>query len=397
MANPEDQEHRVNRRFYLEKLSEYVRYGKNVALVGPKKSGKSSLAKQIVTNLRLGQDILPVYIGLNRTSTPPENFSIELMGNVCFWSSGAFSNSSNQTLSSFYKFQTIEYLISIKDKLGKNAADIIDIVNNELQKIKPDQKLILQKAFSFAEEISKKIGKKIVFVIDDFENIFDLNNFGQIKDVLSLMDFKSKNVHYIVTSSAKTQLLSGLKNNGNFVIEEILGFTYEETEKLVEKTIGKIDKKIVEQIHSYSNGLPVLIRSISLRYLEVKDIKKAFLIEMTFKNSNSYLYLDSILKDFLYRARGEAMPKTVVKVMTFMQSPRLTEISKKIYRSAPVTKSLLERMMQVDLIVKVDNKYNFSNPILKQWLKLVFLGVEFDYVPSDRELKQIEEVLDEKQ
>ena len=74
-----------------------------------------------------------------------------------------------------------------------------------------------------------------------------------------------------------------------------------------------------------------------------------------------------------------------------------TEISKKIYRSAPVTKSLLERMMQVDLIVKVDNKYNFSNPILKQWLKLVFLGVEFDYVPSDRELKQIEEVLDEKQ
>jgi hypothetical protein len=107
--------------------------------------------------------------------------------------------------------------------------------------------------------------------------------------------------------------------------------------------------------------------------------------------------MDSILKDFLYRARGEAMPKTVVKVMTFMQSPRLTEISKKIYRSAPVTKSLLERMMQVDLIVKVDNKYNFSNPILKQWLKLVFLGVEFDYVPSDSQLKQIEEVLDEKQ
>lgn len=91
------------------------------------------------------------------------------------------------------------------------------------------------------------------------------------------------------------------------------------------------------------------------------------------------------------------MPKTVIKVMAFMKDARLTEISRKIYRTAPVTKSLLERIMQVGMISKVENKYQFSNAILKQWLRLVHSGLEFDDIPSDEILRQAEEVLNEPQ
>ena len=388
LVNPGNQKHHVSRSFYLEKLSEYAKRGKNTAIVGPKKSGKTFLARELVQ--RLGKEgMLPVYMGLNRTSTPPENFSIELVGGISFWFLGAIS-------SDFVKFQTIEHLLSIKEKLGKSAADIVDFLGNELQKIKPDQKLMLKKSFSFAEEISKKSGKKIILVLDDFENIFDLNNFNQIKDVLPLVDFKSKNVNYIVASSSSTLLRNSLKNL-NFEFEEMQYFNSEESEKLIEKTIGKVDKKISDEIFSFSHGIPVLVKSISMRYKEVNNVKKAFLIELSCRNSDSYHYLESSLNDFLYRARGEAMPKTVVKILAFSKNPRLTEISRKLYRSAPVTKSILERILLVDMIVKTDNKYSFANPVLKEWLKLYYSGFEFDEVPSDEILKHAEEVLNEQQ
>src|SRR3989344_136311 len=385
LANPRNQKHHVGRRFYSDKLSEYARQGKNTAIVGPKYAGKTTLLWEIKDKLDKHHDLLPVYIGLNRTSTPPENFSVELIGGISFWFLGAISQD-------YVKFQDISHLLSIKDRLGKNAADTVDFLSNELQKIKPDQKAMLQRAFGFADEISKKSGKKVVMLLDDFENIFDLNNFSQVRDVLSLIPLSSRNVSYLVASSGRVLLEKSLRN---FAQERVYGLSQAETQELVGKIIGKADNKVADEIHAISEGIPFLVHAIANRYSETHDVKKSFLIEMTLKNSSVFLHLESMLNDYLYRARGEAMPKTVVKILAFLREPRLTEISRRIYRSAPVTKSLLERMMQADILVKRDNKYAFSEPILKKWIKLAYSGYEFNEIPSDEILKKAEEVLNE--
>ena len=200
-----------------------------------------------------------------------------------------------------------------------------------------------------------------------------------------------------MSNNVQLNVTAGPMQGKNFVFEELAAFTLQEGEKLIEKTIGKTEKKIVEEIVSYSHGMPVLIKAISSRYKETKNVKKAYLIELCLKNSVSHMYLDSVLNDFLYKARGEAMPKTLVKVLAFMKHARLTEIAKRLYRSAPVTKSILGRMMLVDMIVKTGNTYEFSSLAMKDWLKLMFSGFEFEEVPSDEILKQAEEVLDEQQ
>ncbi|KHO45709.1 MAG: ATPase [archaeon GW2011_AR3] len=393
LANRKDQEHLVSRRFYLDKLSEFAGQGKNVALVGPHKSGKTSLLKEILLTLEKDNGLLPVYIGLNRTSTPPENFSIELTGGICFWSLKAFPNQ-------FLKFQNIDHLLSLREKIGKNAAAIIDIINAELQKIKPDQKLMVGKAFEFASEIAKFNKKRLVLILDDFDSIFEINNFSQIKDVLSLINFRDKNVTYMISTSYKKMLLDNLGDKAkDFSVVEMLGLTSEETQKIAGRIIGtpQLDKKVLDDILDMTHGIPILVNALSARYKQMHDVRKAFLVEMTYRNSTTWQYLDSMLNDFFYHARGESMPKTVIKVMAFMKDARLTEISRKIYRTAPVTKSLLERIMQVGMISKVENKYQFSNAILKQWLRLVHSGLEFDDIPSDEILRQAEEVLNEPQ
>ena len=88
------------------------------------------------------------------------------------------------------------------------------------------------------------------------------------------------------------------------------------------------------------------------------------------------------------RARGQTLLKTILKVVA-NEELRLSEIAKKIYRSAPVTKSILERLMEVDVIYKKDNKFYFSDNVLRIWLKLTSQGYEFDDVPDDKILDEV--------
>ena len=90
----------------------------------------------------------------------------------------------------------------------------------------------------------------------------------------------------------------------------------------------------------------------------------------------------------LNRARGESLLKIILKAVSQNTPQRLTEISRLIYRSAPVTKSLLERLIEVDLLVKSGNTFDFANPVLKVWCRLMFSNTEFNDSPDEATLEE---------
>ena len=69
-------------------------------------------------------------------------------------------------------------------------------------------------------------------------------------------------------------------------------------------------------------------------------------------------------------------------------------MARKIYRSSPVTKSLLERLVEVDMVVKNGNTYKITDPVLERWCRFMFANIEFDKTPSIDELKQLGGVLE---
>ena len=105
------------------------------------------------------------------------------------------------------------------------------------------------------------------------------------------------------------------------------------------------------------------------------------------KNNSIYDYCSESFDYYYNRARGQTLLKTILKVVA-NDELRLTEIAKKIYRSAPVTKSILERLMEVDIIHKKDNKFYFADNVLRLWLKLTSQGYEFDDAPDDKILDE---------
>ena len=370
----------VRRDYYLDLLDKNTNSfkkgdGKNIALLSSRKSGKTSIVKEHLKNVK---DVVPVYIDLEKISLNPENFSVEFIGNVIF-------SFSRKGLHDYKKLLLLENLLRAENELkSKNAFSLIKVIENELLKIKPNQKLLVESAFKFAQELGKDNNKKFLIALDNFENLLDLNNFSQIKDVLSTIDFDAQNVSYIATSSAIKQSLTSLKK---FECYEIKNLDKSEAIKLIESIIGE-NKKSSEEIFALSKGHPLITTLISKKYNETKDVKKAFLVELLQKNNPIHSYCNDALSYYYNRARGQTLLKTILRVIA-NEELRLSEIAKKIYRSAPVTKSVIERLIDVDIIYKKDNKFYFSDSVLGIWLKLTSQGYEFDDIPDDKILDEV--------
>ncbi len=373
----------ARRDYYLDLLDRNMnslRKGnaKNIALLGPIKSGKTAIVKEHLKNLK---DAVPIYINLEKISLNPENFAVEFIGNIIF-------HFLKKPLKEYRELMLLENLIKIENELkSKNAFSLIKLIENELLKIKPSQKLLVEAAFDFAGKLAKDSNKKLLIVLDNFENLLDLNNFSQIRDILSVISFEAENVSYLVTSSAIRQSISLLKK---FECYEIKNLDKKEAIDLAESIIGR-NPATADEIWSLSQGHPLITVLISKKYNEVKNVNKAFLIELLQKNNSIYDYCSESLNYYYNRARGQTLLKTILKAIA-NDELRLSEIAKKIYRSAPVTKSVIERLMDVDIIYKKDSKFYFTDNVLGLWVKLTSQGYEFDNVPDD---KMIDEAMKE--
>ena len=369
----------VKRNYYLDLLDRNTASfrngdGKNIALLGPRKCGKTSILKQ---HLAAAKDVVGVFIDLNKTSLNPENFSVEFIGNVIF-------NFLKKPLKDYKKFLLLENILKTENELkSKNAFAIVRSIENELQKIKPDQKLLVQNAFGFAKELGKENSKKFLIALDNIESLLDLNNFSQVKDVISLMDLKSENARYIAASSAIRESIAALKG---FECYEIKNLERNESIELAESIIGK--DKACEEIWGLSKGHPLVTTIISKKYNELKSVKKSFLIELLAKDNALYGYCSDSYNYYYNRARGQTLLKTILKIVA-NEELRLSDIAKRIYRSAPVTKSILERLMDVDVIYKKGNKFYFTDDVLRLWVKLTSQGYDFDDAPDDKVLEEV--------
>ena len=127
--------------------------GKHIALLGPRKCGKTSIIKNHIKNVK---DVVPVYVDFSKISLNPENFSVEYIGNVAF----SFLKKSPKD---YKKFLVLDNLVKLEGELNSSSAfSLIKSVENELLKIKPNQKLIVENAFGFADALGRDSKKNFL-------------------------------------------------------------------------------------------------------------------------------------------------------------------------------------------------------------------------------------------
>ncbi|MBW2965200.1 hypothetical protein KY363_07115 [Candidatus Woesearchaeota archaeon] len=378
----------VGRDSILSQLEQSVSKKRITAVLAPSGFGRSALLKQF------GKKHDALYLDLRKLSLSPESFAVEFMGTVCFLMLG-------KKAGTLHEFLSVDRMKTLK--LGKACADIISTVDNELQKIKPSQELIVSSALRFADEMCSETKKPRAILLNNFEEILKLNNFSGINDVLDIffgIATKNRSTGFILASSAVQLVRNSLKSR-QVDVAELPAFSLEETRELFEAVAGKSDERIIKEVYQSSAGIPTIVRRIALRFREEKKadtqksialIRHILISDLATTTSHSYVYCSRLLADSLNRARGETLLKAILKAVSQNRPLRLTEIARMIYRSGPVTKSLLERLVEVDLIRKTDNTFDFSNPVLKEWCRLMFTGIEFSEIPDEQVLVEIGEM-----
>jgi hypothetical protein len=365
----------TGRTSYLKQIGESISKKNIAAVLSHSGYGRTTLLKHYAAKNNAA------YIDLKKASLSPENFAVEFISSIC-----------SKTP------QTVDNLKQLK--LGKRCKEIISTVDNELQKIKPDQGLILKSAFMFAEEFALEQGKKTTIILEHFDELLKLNNFSQIKSILDIFFdsiARNKSCSFIISSSSVHLMKRRLKKYTSDIIE-VQPLSMVETKELFEKMAGKTDERIIKELHKLSAGTPLVVKSIATRFKDEKTadtqknialLKYILISDLTTTTSQSYFYCSKLFTDSLNRARGEALLKTILKAVSKNQALRLTEIARLVYRSGPVTKSLLERLIEVDIITKTDNTFDFTNPVLKQWCSLMFSNIEFNDIPDEKVLSGV--------
>jgi len=283
----------------------------------------------------------------------------------------------------------IDYLLSLKKNLGK-AGENVEKIHNELQKIKPNQRLILEQAFGFAEVFGEERKKKFVICLDEFWKIKDMDNFEQIKDVMFLFkNFVSqKNVSYVLTGSA-IKLTKEIAKELDLRCEDVTPLDRDECKELAKKLGAKED---LEKIYRYSNGIPYYVICICKRVKE--GVEKAFVSDLLSSYGSINSACSFILNDSLNRARGKTLLRSIVKAIAERKEMRLNEISRAVYRSSAVTNNLLSRLIDVDLIVKKDGRFSFSDPVLRYYVANELFENDFvDKKILDMLVKKLEDEL----
>ncbi|MBU4320802.1 MAG: restriction endonuclease, partial [Nitrospinae bacterium] len=96
------------------------------------------------------------------------------------------------------------------------------------------------------------------------------------------------------------------------------------------------------------------------------------------------------------RVRGEALLKTIIRVLAKEDGRKISEISRAIKRKEGTTRNMLERLCDIDLIVKEAKLYYFRDPVLRYWIMNVYEGVEFDALPGKKVLEDMVRDIEEK-
>lgn len=379
----------------LERNTEQIidGFGKNICFIGLRRIGKSLILKEYVS--RIDRDkVFAVYMDFERLDTTPEFFAVQYVGQVVRW----LRNDEN-----IAPYLDINNLIKIiADVESKAVRDTVHTMFDELDKAKPNQRLLLELAFDFPEKLAKEQDFEIILMLDEFQRIKDIDNFPQIRDTIglfrSVLQTQSK-THYVVAGSAIRMLekIFGEADSplfAQFRVERVAYFEKKASIELAQK-ITRIENQIaLGKIHELSFGHPFYIYSICERMNELGEtnsagVKKAFALETLLRNGSINLMCRYFFESSMSRVRGDALMKTILRVLAKEDGRRLSEIAHSIKRENGVTRNMLERLVDIDLIVKDNNLYYFRDPVFRYWIMNVYEGVEFDSMPGKRVIEDM--------
>lgn len=318
----------------------------NTLIYGGSQSGKTTTLAAISTKLE--QFIL---LPLRYVGVTPEHFALDIVSIILCQLKDNWNNYTN--------YRGITNILKHISLLPPQAQQAVHTIDNELQKIKPNQKLLIESALSIPSLLNIP-----TVIVDDAQRILELSHYETLKEPFSILSMFS--TRWLLAFEQPITIKG-------FTPIPLPPFTLEETKKILDNY--SLDQSVVTQIHQYSRGIPTLSLALASTYDNKRSVKRHYTHQLLHEKSALNQYAHSYLTSLLNQARGATLLEVVLRILAENGSLTLSEIGRKLFRPAPVTQSILLRLLEVGLIQKDGRLFSITSPILHDYILLNVLGL----------------------
>lgn len=408
---------------------------KHLAFIGLRRIGKTLILKEFVLRLlQQAEDPLPVtpiYLDLQRTRLSPEFFAADYVGAALYWfhvygqsRASTAASEASEAEASGVKGLSLSAAQERPDLYSEPAAqlrlvtalgnpkllDALLQIHQALQQQPAPHRRLLEWAFEFPETLAAETGTRFVIIIDEFQEITRLSNYPQVDDVLeifrAILQTQSR-VAYVAAGSAISLMERILHHAASplfvhFRSELVAPFTHEDTTLLARKVLGDQHPSadVLATLFAWTYGHPFYVYAVTERIKEMillygrgvddRLFREAFVLETLSTTGRIYNLCRYVVEESIAQARGQTLLRLVLQVLAQSLEPlTLTELSRRLKRATGVTRNLLNRLLEVDLVVQREGAFDLRDPVLKIWLAYFYAGVELLAVPRQEILEQL--------
>ena len=389
----------INRVSILEKLENCIRKTKmgannKLALLGTRRVGKTQSLFELIRRNAPDDNIRFCYINLQNTVLMPALFAKQYVANILYWilndESIKLTDLENLTkivpLSMRLNNQEImDYLIDFSDLYARNKT-----ANSEF----------LKYAFSFPQILQKNLGKSLIVIVDEFQDLLKLNQYKGVDDVLEILKRKTiyhNNILYIfagsmvkiieqITNSPKSALFNEVTN---FYIDPFDESSVQEyMEKKGQCNNFSYSKNVNKRIFKLTLGHPFyvyLLSELINQYHKIYNlvidediVNRIFIKELINPTSIIYNQLNYLYEYSLGYAQGSNLLRAILKVLAESNNLRITDIAKVLYRERSEILIALQQLEKVDLVFSENKTYSIKDKVLRFWLKNYFNNMKVE-------------------
>lgn len=347
-----DGEFFTDRKEELEKISSYLEGENHMILISPRRYGKTSLVRKIISDSKRQNIYLDLQLVLS-----VQDFAAQLLKRI-------YRIYPVQKLKSYIKAFRIIPVINMNPVTGQ-----IEIAfKPESQSMAP-----LEDVLNLGEKLSSG-KKKLIVVLDEFQEIFRIDP-GLDRFLRSVMQ-THKNVNYVILGSSESMLreifekrkspfyrFGTLMKLNKIPVPEFTAFLSEKFKKL-DSHFESVSDKIIAITDSH----PFYTQQLAFEVWEN-------LILSGYKNDIVDATADKLVRnhdnDFerLWNTLNRTDMTILTGIATTTASPLSEEFSNAWGTGATTTVySALQRLVNKGMLVKEETKYFIDDPFFKRWI-----------------------------
>jgi len=401
IKNPVTGENFINRIDLLKTLHAIYPID-NVALIGPRRIGKSSITEEFLRTLD-HDNTVKIRFMVDRNIGTPGKFGVRLLRDFL---AAYFRQIRNEEIDIYDIEIDPAIVMDLSNRINSQSLyKIARFLLSYFPASPENERTVLERVLLFIQLFSEEMELSTALVLDEFQEIIELDrfkNFGNGKFMAFLNDIISNqnNVWYLFTGSAVRLMKDILEAPdspfyGRVKRFDVKSFTKEDTIKLAHKCTNKpITAEALELLYSLANGHPftsnVIVTKASLiagtkSLINKKHIEEAFISEISGGTLDSHC--NYLLETSLGRSGINALLKEILRTLSRGEAT-LTELAKKLGRTTGYLSLPLRNLYNLDMIEKQGKKYFIVDNILKIWLNSVSEGDEPDEIRLKKSINE---------